>query len=251
MRIILVGCSGKMGKAVSEYCKANNIDIAAGVDQVECDESYPCYRTLSSVTCDADVLVDFSSHLCTADIVHYAELHRIPLVLATTGHTTEEQGLIDEISRLVPVFQSSNMSVGIAVLDRLCKTVAEMIGDAADIEIIEKHHNQKLDAPSGTARMLADHISHELSKPAEMVFDRSQRRQKRAGNEIGISSIRAGSIVGEHEVIFCIGNEMISLKHEAFSRNIFAAGAMRAASFIQNQKLGKYSMENLLEERRK
>ena len=247
MRIILNGYAGRMGKEVSELCHSSDAEIVAGIDQRTIDVPFPTYTTLEQCDVQADVLIDFSNHSSTSSLVSFAASRRIPVVIATTGHTKEEQDQIDLLAKTVPVFQSSNMSVGISVLSAICKEITAAVGSDADIEIIEKHHNQKLDAPSGTALAIAREIQSVQDERGDLVYDRSKRHEKRTPGEIGISSVRAGNIVGEHEVLFAWGNEVLSVKHTASGRGVFAEGALRAANFIVGKEPGLYNMNDLLE----
>ena len=248
MRIILNGYAGRMGKAVIEICQTHGIEIIAGIDQKKIDEPFATYASLQECQMQADVLVDFSNHDSTFAVADFAESHCMPVVIATTGQTEDEQARIQSLSKTVPVFQSSNMSFGISILSDICKEITSAVGTDADIEIIEKHHNQKKDAPSGTALSIAHEIQESLDDKGNLVFDRSTRHEKRVPREIGISSVRAGNIVGEHEVLFAWGNEILSVKHTALGREVFAEGALRAAAFIISQTPGLYSMKDLLKE---
>lgn len=252
MRIILNGCYGRMGKAITDKCKQNGIEITSGIDSSDGQEpGFPVFRTIDECINSADVIVDFSNHMATEQLTRYAGNRHLPLLVGTTGHTETELSLLANLSAKVPVFRSSNMSLGIAILDDLCRKATALVGQEADIEIIEKHHNQKLDAPSGTAITIASSIKEVLSDNTVFVFDRSHERRKRSRQEIGISSIRAGNIIGEHEILFAWGNEVLSLKHTAIGRDVFADGALRAAEFLINQKPGLYSMKDLLMEAEK
>ncbi len=246
--IILNGACGKMGRAIGEASASYGARIVAGVDRFMGNCNFPLYNKLENVTEVADVLVDFTVHTATPELIAYAKRTGTPMVIATTGHTKEEMEALKELSKEVAIFHSGNMSVGINLLISLCKTVAASMGDKADIEIIEKHHNQKLDAPSGTALMIANAIREAHPEETEIIYDRTARRSARPKHEIGISAIRGGNIVGEHEVMFCMGNEIVTIKHSAIGRALFAEGALRAAEFMKGKTSGFYSMEDLLKE---
>ena len=248
MNILLNGISGHMGCEVVKLCREGyrGAALVLGVDINECEGAgVPVYRDYSSVPEDAviDCIVDFSHHCCAPAILDFARTRKIPAVIATTGHTDEEKQAIINAASYVPVFFSANMSLGIALLVELAKTAAAAMPEA-EIEIIEKHHNRKLDAPSGTALMLADAIT-EVRENAYPNCGRSGQG-KRNPNEIGIHAIRMGNIVGEHEVIVGTQNQTLTLKHEAHSRALFAEGALAAAAFIVDMAPGLYDMKSLV-----
>ncbi len=245
MKVIINGVFGRMGKAVAACIKATEgASVVYGVDIASGMAEFPVGATLSEFKGEADVLIDFSHHSQTGAVCEFIKERGIPAVIATTGQTEEELALIDEAATQVAVFRSANMSVGVALLCKLCAEAAEVLG-GADIEITEKHHNQKLDAPSGTALMIADSIKS-VREDSKYVYDRSSYRAKRESNEIGIQSIRAGNIVGEHEVLFALGNEHITISHSALSRELFADGAVKAAAFLIGKGAGVYNMKQLL-----
>lgn len=246
--IILNGACGRMGRAIAEASSSQDARIVAGVDRYQATCDFPLYTHLEEVQECADVLVDFTNHTATADLISFAEETGTALVIATTGHTLEELDALKKLSEKVAVFHSGNMSLGINLLIALCREVTAVLGNKADIEIIEKHHNQKLDAPSGTALMIAHAIQEAHPEETEIVYDRTSRRTIRPQNEIGICAIRGGNIVGEHEVMFCCGNETITIKHSAIGRSLFAQGALRAAEFMKGRTSGWYTMEDLLRE---
>ena len=248
--IILCGCSGRMGEAVSRLV-ADRADakIIAGIDintsaaaQVS---GFPVYQSISEFSGKADVIVDFSHHTALPTLLEYAQKNSTPLVICTTGHTEEELALMRSASEKIAVFFSGNMSIGINLIMELCRQAARALGENFDVEIIEKHHNKKLDAPSGTALMLADAIKDEREN-TEYVYDRHSVRRQRDPSEIGIHSVRGGTIVGEHEVIFAGNNEMITISHSAMSREIFASGAVRAAIYISSKTSGMYNMSDVI-----
>lgn len=243
MKIIINGAAGRMGKVLSETISESKHTVSALVDRayINCEE--PFYSSLSDFLGEADVIIDFSSHLATAEVTKYATERKIPLVIASTGQTEEEMKIINEASKEIPLFKSANMSVGIAFLAEVSRVAAALFGDA-DLEIIEKHHNKKADAPSGTALLIADKIK-DVRPELEYNMGRSGYGV-RGKNELGIHAIRAGNIVGEHEVIVNTGTQQISLKHEAFDRKVFAEGAVSAAEFISDKAAGLYSMSDLV-----
>jgi 4-hydroxy-tetrahydrodipicolinate reductase len=244
MKIILNGAAGRMGKVLADAINEKNHQVVAFVDKAfDTDESKLLYSSLSDFSGDADVIIDFSSHLATKDVTEYASKKNLPLVLASTGQTEEELKIIEDASRKVPLFRSANMSVGIAFLAEVSRVAAALFGDA-DIEIIEKHHNKKADAPSGTALLIADKIK-DVRPGIEYNLGRSGYGA-RTKNELGIHAVRAGNIVGDHEVIVNTGSQQITLKHEAFDRKVFADGAITAAEFIIDKPAGAYNMSDLV-----
>ena len=248
MKIIINGACGRMGKVLSECAVSQGIEIAARVDALKhgCGEDGKIYASLSEVNNGADALIDFSHHSATPDIVAFAKRTNIPCVIATTGHNESESAMLSELSKTVPVFVSRNMSLGVNIVIGLCRDAVRRLSGECDIEIIEKHHRTKLDAPSGPALMIAEEISKEMKGNTDLVFDRTKRRCVRPDNEIGISSVRAGNIFGEHEIIISAKGETISIKHTAESRDLFALGALKAASFLCGRVNGYYTMEDLL-----
>jgi len=248
MKVIVCGVGGRMGKAICELAETGfrGVEIVAGCDIAPVkDVSFPVFSKPDEIAVNADCIIDFSHHTGTADLLDFACCTSIPVVLATTGHTEEESRKIEEASKHIPVFHSANMSVGIALLVELAKTTAKAFPDA-NIEIIEKHHNRKLDAPSGTALLLANAIK-EIRQKAAFVFGR-HGQAKRTDEEIGIHAIRMGNIVGEHEVIVGTDTQTITLKHEAHSRALFAEGALVAADYLIGQPAGLYDMKKMLTE---
>ena len=241
-RLILFGAAGRMGKEVdAAAAKAGDVKIVARVDASGADG---CLSSLDEVNCDADVIVDFSHHAATKALTDYAQKKQIPLLIATTGQTEDELGMIRGAAVKIPVFFAANYSLGIAALIRAAKAIVALYPDA-DIEIIEKHHNRKLDAPSGTALSIARAISSVREGETAFTFGRGGQ-VKRQKNEIGIHAVRMGNVVGEHEVLIGTDNETITLKHEAHSRALFADGALAAARFLISQKPGLYSMTDLV-----
>ena len=248
MKVIICGCNGKMGKAVIEAVKkSDNSGIVAGVDINQSENSdFPIFEDIKKINLSADVIIDFSHPSALSSVLEYSKKNKIPAVICTTGLSCEQVKNIKETALEVPIFYSRNMSLGINLLLELTKIATKVLGKSFDIEIIEKHHNQKIDAPSGTALMIAEEISETLNNNTKYVFDRTQKRSPRSKNEIGIHSVRGGSIPGEHEVIFAGKNEIITLSHHAGSRDIFAIGALRAAEFIYTQNPGIYSMKDMI-----
>ncbi len=249
INILLTGCNGRMGNAVAASCATNeNCNIIAGVDVMggKSASDFPVFVSLNDFEGKADVIIDFSHHTATEGLLNFAKAKNIPVVLATTGHTTEETELIKEASKTIPVFYSRNMSLGINLLIALAKKACLSLGESFDIEIIEKHHNQKLDAPSGTALMIADALKETRTTETEYVYNRQPLHQKRQSTEIGIHAVRGGTIVGEHEVLFAGKDEVITLSHSASSRNVFAEGAVRAALFLADKPNGLYDMNDIV-----
>ena len=247
MKLIVTGAAGRMGRELLSAIAATEgrFTVAAAVDiSGTAIDGVPTYTTLGDVTEEADVLIDFSHHAATAEILDFAKARRLPLVIATTGQTKEELALIDAAAKAVPVFLSANMSLGVALLADLAKKAAAVFPDA-DIEIIEKHHNQKLDVPSGTALLLARRIQ-EVRPEATLLVGRHENG-KRTRNEIGIHSLRYGNEVGTHEIIISTGSETVTLKHEAENRSLFAQGALAAAAFILGRAPGMYDMRSIIE----
>lgn len=249
LKIALSGCNGRMGQAITRLCKNyDNVEIVAGFDlYTEKLSTYPVYAHPFEYTGEADVIVDFSNPVALPDLLKYAEEKKLPIVLATTGYSESDIAAIKAASEKVAIFKSANMSLGINVVAKLLKAAAAILGNGYDVEIIERHHNQKLDAPSGTAYILGDAVKEGLPYEAEYVYDRHERHEKRSKTEIGMHAIRGGTIVGEHEVIFAGTDEVIELKHTALSREVFANGAIRAAIFMNGKTAGMYSMTDLVE----
>lgn len=249
INIALFGCNGKMGQVISNLL-ANDEDakISFGFDiNTERKNSYPVYDDVSKIQEKADVVMDFSHPALLGSIIKYCKEQKVGAVIATTGLSEEQVKDIEDLSKEVAVFRSANMSLGINLLINLVKKAAAILEDKFDIEIIEKHHNQKIDAPSGTALMIADEISEVLEKDAQYVYDRHSVRKKRAKNEIGLHAVRGGTIVGEHDVIFAGNDEIIEINHKAMSKEIFAVGSIKAAKYIADKKCGMYSMSQLIE----
>lgn len=247
-RIILSGCCGKMGGVIQNIV-ANRDDatIVAGVDKYNNNMTeFPVYENISDVKEKADVVIDFSNPSLLDSLLEYGKTTKTALVIATTGYDDCQKKKIADASKDCPVFFTYNYSLGINLLATLAKKAAALLGDEFDIEIVEQHHNQKIDAPSGTALMLADAINEELDNRMKYEYDRHSKREKRTKNEIGMHSIRGGTIVGEHEIIFAGRDEIITLSHSARSKEVFAVGAVNAAVFMTGKEAGMYDMAELV-----
>lgn len=247
-KILISGCNGHMGKVVAQELEnRKNAQVVAGIDLNAVPCKFPVYANPVNVAEKVDVIIDFSNPAALSSLLSYAKNKKIPVVFCTTGYSKEQEKEIKKASEEIPIFRSGNMSIGINLLIELAKKAAKILGTDFDVEIIEKHHNQKLDAPSGTALMIADGISS-VRDETHYVFDRHSQRKKREKSEIGISSIRGGTIIGEHEVMFAGHHEVITLTHSAQSREIFAIGAINAACFLAGKPAGFYQMSDLLKE---
>ena len=248
VEVILHGCNGRMGQMLSELIsKDEEMKVVAGIEPSgEAKNDYPVYKSFDELKETADVIIDFSTASAIDGLLDYCEKTHTPLVLCSTGLSEAQLGRVERLAKVSAVLVSANMSLGINVLLKLLKNVTKTLYENGfDIEIVEKHHNQKLDAPSGTALALADVMKDELDD-ISYKLDRSKVRKKRERNEIGISAVRGGTIVGEHEVIFAGTDEVIEIKHTAYSRAIFAKGAMSAAKFLSGKSAGKYSMSDVI-----
>lgn len=247
IEIILNGCNGKMGKQVRELVKNHSsLSIAAGIDLIETNEAgFTFFSNIKDCNIPANVILDFSKPDALIDLTGYSEAHNLPVVFCTTGYSPEQINQIEQLSTQVPVFRSSNMSLGINILNNILRKIVPFLYKSFDIEIVEKHHNQKADAPSGTALMLAEVIKASIPEKTEFIYGR-HGLEKRNQNEIGIHSVRGGSIVGEHDIIFAGSGETIELKHSAVSREVFANGALIACEFIAKQKPGLYNMDDII-----
>lgn len=246
-KIIITGANGKMGKVVKSVIDGrDDCKIVAGVDIYGDSADFPVYRTISDVKENADVVIDFSNPSLLDELLAYGKENKVALIIATTGYDEEQKKKIEQASKDSAIFFTYNMSLGINLLANLAKKATEVLGGGFDIEIIEKHHNQKIDAPSGTALMLADAICEVTSEPMKYEYDRHSKREKRTANEIGLHSVRGGTIVGEHEIIFAGRDEIITLSHSARSKEIFAVGAVNAAVFMKGKDAGLYDMSKLI-----
>ena len=247
-KIIIYGCGGKMGQVLEEIINEDrDCVVAAGVDINGQNRDYPTFTDIKDCTVDADVIIDFSTAAAIPALLDYVESRHIPVVLCTTGLSGETLNRIKAVSENTAVLKSANMSIGVNLLLDLVKKAAETLYDSNfDMEIVEKHHNQKLDAPSGTAVAIADSINEALDSKMHYVYDRSSVREKRTHDQIGISSLRGGTIVGEHDVVFAGKDEVVTLSHMALSRDIFAVGAVKAAKFLKDKKSGMYTMKEVI-----
>ncbi len=248
INVLLHGCNGKMGQAVTSAAEGReDLKIVCGVDPYGTSSySYPVYESFDKVSEKVDIIIDFSNPALIENLCKYAVANSIPAVICTTGLNDEQKAMVKALSEKVAVFSSGNMSLGINLLIELSKKATSILGEDFDIEIIEKHHNQKLDAPSGTALMIADGISEVSEDDPRYTYDRHSYRMKRSKNEIGIHSVRGGTIVGEHSVIFAGNDEVLTLTHQAQSKALFANGALPAAIFTAAQPAGLYNMGDML-----
>ena len=246
--LIISGANGKMGRTVAHIAESTpGFSVCAGVDiQTTSYADFPIVSNPREINVPADVIIDFSNPAALLTLLPYAAERHIPIVVCTTGLGKEHLSLLEETSKAVAVFFSANMSLGINLLIALAKKATEVLTEGFDIEIIEKHHNRKLDAPSGTALAIADAIEATMPSSGEYVYDRHSVRRPRGKQEIGIHAVRGGTIVGEHDVLFAGNDEILEIKHTAMSRDIFAVGAVRAAGFLKDKPAGMYNMEDLV-----
>lgn len=246
LEILVNGCNGKMGQVVCDLVeKDEDLVLKCGFDKENTGEfAFPVYTNINEIPEKPDAIIDFSIPIATLNILEYAKKNKVPLVIATTGFSDEEENLIKEYAKEIPIFKSANMSYDINIMKRLLMELAPLL-KGTDIEITEVHHNRKIDSPSGTAQMLADAINSSLGNTYHCEYNRHNRRQKRDKKEIGISSIRGGNIVGEHTVQFFGEFETFEIKHTSYSRNVFAEGAIKAAKFISNKEHGYYNMDDI------
>lgn len=248
-KIIISGCCGHMGRVVADICANDpDVEVSAGIDLMpQPTDGFPVFSSPAACAAEGDVVIDFSHPAALSGLLDFCVSRKIPVVLATTGYTDEQLAQIDEAAKSIPVFRSANMSLGINVLLDLVKRAAALLGDDFDVEITERHHHRKLDAPSGTALMLADAAAQALPYDAEYVYDRYSVRKPRDKREIGISSLRGGTIVGDHSVVFAGRDEVIEFSHHAASREVFAVGAVKAAKFLAEVNApGMYNMSHLI-----
>ncbi len=249
IKVLMHGCNGKMGRMVTALIEQDKeMEIVAGIDSyMDTTNSYPVFQEIEACTISADVVIDFSNAKAVDALLAYCVTRNLPVVLCTTGLSKEQLEKVTEVSKKIAVLKSANMSLGINLLMKLLKDASKVLAPSGyDVEIIEKHHNQKLDAPSGTALALADCVNESLEEAYTYVYDRSQKREKRGKKEIGISAVRGGTIVGEHEVIFAGLDEVIELKHTAYSRSVFGKGAMEAARFLVGKEARLYDMSDVI-----
>lgn len=246
IRILLNGCSGKMGRVITDVVKNNTeLSIVCGIDKNMNNCEYPVFRVIEECTVPVDVILDFSRPDALSSLLKYALNKNVPIILCTTGFCAADIALMTDYSNKIPVFRSANMSIGINIINNILKDISAKLYEDFDIEIIEKHHNQKVDAPSGTAVLLGDTIKNAI--PEETIFIHGREGIcKRKHNEIGIHAIRGGSIVGEHDVIFAGLGETIEIKHTAISREVFAVGALKACAFMYGKEKGFYSMNDVI-----
>ena len=249
VKIIMHGCNGHMGQVISDIVEKDpDAEIVAGIDIADQGKnSYPVFTDIDACQVEADAIIDFSSAKATDKLLEYSAARQIPVVLCSTGLSQEQLAKVEETSRKVAVLKSANMSLGINTLLKLVQDAAKVLAAAGfDMEIVEKHHRLKLDAPSGTALALADIINEAMDNQYHYVYDRSQKREKRDDKEIGISAVRGGTIVGEHEIIFAGQDEVIEFKHTAYSKAIFGKGAVEAAKFLAGKPAGRYDMSDVI-----
>ena len=246
LKILINGCNGKMGQVVAEEIKqTQDVETLCGFDRVDTgDNSFPVFTNIDEINLIPDVIIDFSIPVATFTILEFARKHKIPTVIATTGFSDEENFKIKELSNEFPIFKSSNMSYEINLMAKLVADLAKKLSDS-DIEIVETHHNRKIDSPSGTALILADSNNNALDGQMNYEYARHEKREKRSKKEIGIHSIRGGNEVGKHSVIFFSNNESFEITHNVNSRAVFASGAIKAANFLFHQEPGLYDMNDL------
>ncbi len=249
IRAIMHGCNGKMGQVITGLVREDaDIEFVAGVDTYTgISNSYPVFESIEKCDVEADVVIDFSNAGAVDKLLDHCVEKRLPVVLCTTGLSEEQLAKVEEAAKKTAVLKSANMSLGINLLLKLVKDAAKVLAGAGfDIELVERHHNQKVDAPSGTALALADSINEAMDHAYAYVYDRSQRREKREKKEMGISAVRGGTIVGEHEIIFAGPDEVIELKHTAYSKTVFGKGAVEAAKFLAGKPAGRYDMSDVI-----
>ena len=249
VKMIMHGCNGKMGQVITKIVKEDaNAEIVAGIDKyMGIQNDYPVFESIDKCDVEADVVIDFSNAAAVDGLLDYCVEKQVPVVLCTTGLSEEQLGKVQEASKKVAVLKSANMSLGVNMLLKLLQDATKILAPAGfDIEIVERHHNQKVDAPSGTALAMADSINAVLNDEYTYTYDRSQVRQKRDKKEIGISAVRGGTIVGEHEVIYAGEDEVIEFKHTAHSKAVFAKGAVEAGKFLKGKGAGLYSMQDVI-----
>ena len=249
VRAIMHGCNGKMGQVITGLVKNDaEIEFVAGIDAYTgIENTYPVFESIEKCDVEADVIIDFSNAKAVDNLLDYCVEKQVPVVLCTTGLSEEQLAKVEEASKKVAVLKSANMSLGVNLLMKILKDAAKVLAPAGyDIELVEKHHNQKVDAPSGTALALADSINEAMDNEYTYVYDRSQVREKRSQKEIGISAVRGGTIVGDHEVIFAGTDEVIEFKHTAYSKAVFGKGAVEAAKFLAGKPAGRYDMSNVI-----
>lgn len=250
IKVLMSGCNGKMGQVITRLAsESEDIRIVAGYDLNDTiKNTYPVFSKLNNCNVEVDVIIDFSNPAAFENLLEFSTSRKIPLVMATTGLSQSQVRMLEAASSQIAVFFSANMSLGVNLVIDLVKKAAKLLEENFDIEIVEKHHNQKVDAPSGTALAIADAINSVLDQKQEYIYDRHSRRKKRSRKEIGIHAVRGGTIVGDHSVIFAGNDEIIEINHVAMSKEIFGVGALRAAKFLYNKTPGLYSMKDLVSE---
>lgn len=248
INIAITGANGKMGKVINYLIKQrNDCKVIAGIDlNIQKYDDFEIYSNINLLPQKPDVIIDFSNPVILDDLLSYVKINNIPLVIATTGFSKEQINLIHKSSEQVPIFFTFNMSLGVNLMVELGKKAASVLGDQFDIEILEKHHKMKIDSPSGTAIMIAEALNETLENNYKFVYDRHSVRKARDKDEIGIQSIRGGTIVGEHEIIFAGHDEVLTISHSALSKEVFAVGAVNAAIFLAGKKKGLYDMKDLV-----
>ncbi len=247
IRVLISGCGGAMGTVIERYIKTrDDCTVCCGVDKFKADKSYPVYPSFLEVETDADVIIDFSHPSLTSSALSYAAKTKTPIVVATTGLSDEQKEEIVAVSKETAVFFTANMSIGVNLLVSLAKKAAAVLSQDFDIEIVERHHNKKVDSPSGTALMLANAINEDQGDCFDLVFGRYGKETKRKPREMTIHAVRGGTIAGDHDVIFAGNNEVITLSHHAQSKEVFATGSVNAAIFISKEKEGLYDMSDML-----
>ena len=246
MKIILCGACGRMGRNVAQLCSERGVTVTAGVDVAPAPMPFPVYPDFSDIREEADAVIDFSPASSVRERLDFCKARKIGIVIAGTAFSDEDEALIRAAADVIPVFQTGNLSVGVNLLQMLVKKAAEVLGDGFDAEIVERHHNMKKDAPSGTALMLAKSVNEGFGGSKENVYGRHGLVGARKKSEIGIHAVRGGTIVGEHEVMFAGQDEIVTLSHSARSRMVFAEGALRAAEWLTTRPAGKYDMNDLL-----
>ena len=244
------GCNGKMGKVICDLVnKDADAEIVAGIDIAGTNAPFPVFTDIKDCNVEADAIIDFTTASAVPAVIDYAVEKNIPAVICTTGLSDETMDMLKKASEKVAMFKSANMSLGINLIATILKKYSDVLYQAGfDVEIVERHHNQKIDAPSGTAILLADAVNEGVGGDLEYVYDRSQVRQKRDRKELGLSAVRGGTIVGDHEVIFAGQDEVIEFTHSAHSKEVFAVGAVKAAKFIKGKKPGIYDMQDVMSE---
>jgi len=249
IKIIMHGCSGKMGKIICALLKNTpDCELVAGIDPSGGSETFPVYEDIANCPITPDAIIDFSTAAAVPGLIRAAADKSIPLVICTTGLSDATLTQISDASKTIPIFHSSNMLLGVNLISNILKRISPLLCESGfDVEIIEKHHNKKIDAPSGTAIMLADAVNASLPSKMDYVYDRSQKREPRPNSEIGIHAIRGGTFVGEHSIIFAGTDEVIEIKHSAMSKDAFAAGSIKAAKFIAGCPVGLYNMQDMLQ----